>query len=120
MAKDKDIYEAKKGTNAAAALIIGVGDIIQQRSGTHGDAFENLSDIARRWTHYLNSLLSKQDKGELLKLTAADVAYCMTEMKLSRATYGDNAELDHPMDIVGYAGIWAAYLLSQKDSKLSA
>ena len=99
----------KQGTLAAAETIIGVGDIVKQRSGTHGDAFKNLEDIGARWSRLINGILAKQDKVAALTLGVADVAYMMVEMKLSRATYGDAAEIDHFMDMIGYAGIGAAY-----------
>lgn len=104
----------KNGTAKSAEVILGVGDIVKQRSGTHGDAFKNLQDIGARWSRLINGILSKQDKGEALTLGVADVAYMMVEMKLSRATYGDAAEIDHFMDMIGYAGIGAASIKDQK------
>lgn len=113
LANDK----VKAGTNAAADVLDGVSDIIRQRSGTHGDAFENLSDIGRRWSNFINGKMARDGCDVTsLRLSAADVAYMMVEMKLSRATYGDDAELDHPMDIVGYAAIWAAFVKKMKEA----
>lgn len=99
----------KEGTNSAALECDKVSAIIKQRSGTHGDAFANLNDIGARWSEYLNKLLAKMDVGEELELNAADIAYLMVEMKLSRACYGDNEEVDHFRDILGYSAIGAAY-----------
>jgi Domain of unknown function (DUF6378) len=106
--------DEKIGTLKTAETIIGVGDIIKQRSGTHGDAFKNLEDIARRWSLYISKAKSGNDYFKL-ELTVADVAYMMVEMKLSRATYGDNAEVDHFMDMIGYAGIGAAFTKTLKE-----
>jgi hypothetical protein len=103
------------GTTVAASECERVAHIIKERSGTHGDAHANLEDIARRWSNYLNKVHQELSEGTSVRLSAADVAYMMVEMKLSRATYGDNAELDHPRDIIGYAAIWASYIALDKN-----
>jgi len=101
-----------KGTNSAAQHAQSVADIIKQRSGTHGDALDNLNDIGRRWSNYINKKFP--DGGEV-KLEALDVSYLMVEMKLSRATYGDNAEMDHYKDMIGYAAIACASIDKAKE-----
>lgn len=107
--KSEFVDPRKHGTLATIDHLRGMANIIEQRSGTHGDAFENLEDIARRWTNYL-----RKKFGIEITLDAGDVGYFMVEMKLSRATYGDNAEIDHPADICGYAAIWASHLKCRK------
>lgn len=116
MKKNKQVQ--KTGTERTLSELETLQDIIQGRSGTHGDAFANLQDIAKRWSRMLNKQLEAQAKDTheskvvmlpVIQLTAADVAYMMVEMKLSRATYGDNQEVDHFRDIMGYAAIGAAY-----------
>lgn len=98
------------GTSAAANELSKVAAIVRQRSGTHGDAVANLTDIARRWSAHLQTKY-----GIKQKLDVVDVASFMIEMKLSRANYGDSNELDHSRDIMGYAAIQAGYL-STKDT----
>lgn len=107
------------GTYYAASECDKVSDIIKQRSGTHGDAFDNLNDIGRRWAIFLNSKLDKMDAHPESDswLTAADVAYMMVEMKLSRANYGDNAEVDHFRDMLGYSAIGAAFITKEAGLK---
>lgn len=106
---EKEPQVKNPGTVATAETILSVGDIIKQRSGTHGDAHKNLADIAQRWSRYISKTY-----GVTVDMNVADVAYLMVEMKLSRATYGDNAEIDHFMDIIGYAGIGASFVKKLK------
>lgn len=104
MTKHKEVIQRNNpGTKAAAAECDRVSDIINQRSGMHGDALENLGDIARRWEHYI-----RRKFGVEVTLKADDVAILMIEMKLSRAMYGDSQEADHARDTIGYGAIWAA------------
>lgn len=100
----------ESGSGLSAAVCENTAEIIRNRSGTHGDAFENLADIARRWSNYLSK---KFDAA--VELDVSDVAYLMVEMKLSRATYGDNAEVDHMQDIMGYSAIGTAYMKAAKE-----
>ena len=114
------------GTYKAAAEAETLASILNSRSGTHGDAFENLNDIARRWSHYITVKLQQQhliEDTEEFDLGVADVATLMVEMKMSRATYGDAQEKDHALDIMGYAAIAAAWIeheleIDQKVSEL--
>lgn len=99
------------GSFAAAAECENVANVIRKRSGVHGDAFENLTDIASRWSRYLTKKL-----GVTVSLDVADVGYMMVEMKLSRVTYGDGAEIDHPCDIQGYSAIWTAFLRAKREA----
>lgn len=108
----------KRGTKATIGLLRGTADIIEQRSGTHGDAYENLADIAKRWSKYLNALQEKRPGyRNHAELTVADVSYLMVEMKLSRATYGDSMEQDHLQDIVGYGAIGCSFLKNEAAKK---
>lgn len=93
------------GTQASADLCLETAKIILDRGKTHGDAFDNLQDIADRWTFRLRA---KGYAGP--ELTIADVCYFMAEMKLSRSACGNPDEPDHLVDILGYGAIGAAWL----------
>ena len=105
----------KEGTKKVVELLDVSKQVVESRSTTHGDAFENMQDIANRWSNYLNNRPVGED---LYRLTIADVAYMMVEMKLSRAINGDLNEVDHLQDILGYAAIGASALKYVKDNNL--
>lgn len=96
------------GTKLAAEQCRRTAEIILQRGKTHGDAFDNLADIAQRWT---SRLRAKGYTGP--NLNVADVCYFMDEVKLSRAAFGNANEPDHLMDSIGYSAIGVAFLLDQ-------
>lgn len=77
----------------AVAELHRVADIIAQRDLTHGDAETNFSDNARRWSAYLG-----------IKLSPADVAVMMIDLKMSRMGAGGIAD-EHLEDIAGYAAL---------------
>ena len=110
---EKNITKLPSGSELAASMCEKTAAIIRQRGKTHGDAFENLRDIANRWSDELGL-----EDGE--KLTVGDVCRMMIQAKLSRASCGDANEIDHPADIAGYAAIWAAWLQKYAAKKSGA
>lgn len=68
------------------------------RRQTHGDALDQLENTADLWTTYLGDSLNTP-------VTGRDVAIMMVLMKASRAKCGDAANIDHYVDMCGYAAI---------------
>lgn len=97
-----------KGSELAAEQCQEVAKIIEARGRTHGDAFENLQDIANRWTSRLRAI---GYRGRAL--TIEDVCYFMAEVKLSRAAFGLPNEPDHFNDLIGYAAIGSAHIAAE-------
>lgn len=97
-----------KGSELAAEQCQQTAKIIEARGRTHGDAFENLQDIANRWTSRLRAI---GYKGRAL--TIEDVCYFMGEVKLSRSAYGLPNEPDHFNDLIGYSAIGAAHIAAE-------
>lgn len=97
------------GSKLAAEHCEKTAKIIRERGKTHGDAFKNLEDIARRWT---SRLRAKGYEGP--DLNVVDVCYFMDEVKLSRSAFGDPMEVDHLADTMGYSAIGAAWITRQK------
>jgi hypothetical protein len=70
-------------------------DIVAARRKAYGEASTLLDQIARRWSLTLGT-----------KVTAAQVALCLIDLKLSRLTT-DPAHADSIMDVAGYAACLA-------------
>lgn len=107
-------------TKATIDILLSTATLIEQRSGVHGDAFDNLNNIACHWEGLLNAKIERlANLNELdvqqIELTVSDVATMMILMKLSRMTFGDSNEVDHFQDIIGYAAIGTAYLKQQQE-----
>lgn len=100
------------GTEAAAKRIEQTADLVRTRSGTHGDVFANMANIAERWSAVIHAKVAASGS---CTLNVSDVCRMMIEMKLSRATFGDSCEVDHLQDITGYSAIGAAYLESESN-----
>jgi hypothetical protein len=66
-------------------------DIVAARRKAYGDASLLFTQIARRWSLTLGT-----------EVTAAQVALCLIDLKLSRLTT-DPAHADSIMDVAGYA-----------------
>lgn len=86
----------------AGKLAAEVGDVIADRNGTHGDPVENHNHIAKLWSVFLESILSRP-------ITGDEVADMMILLKLSRKQVG-GMDLDHYRDSIGYAAIASLYV----------
>jgi hypothetical protein len=77
----------------AADLVAG------DREKQHGDKVDNMSNIARLWTAYL------QSSGRAVNtVTAEDIPHMMVLMKVARTQTG-NFNPDDYIDMAGYAGV---------------
>ena len=85
-----------QGSKDTVALIHETADTISNRGDTHGDAFAQQAMVACLWGVVLGRLVSP-----------AQVALMQLMIKISRIEVGDENELDHYRDIIGYAGIAA-------------
>ena len=68
--------------------------VIRDRGASYGDARDNITDTAKRWSGVIGAPVSP-----------SMVALCMIELKLSRLRQG--MSLDSVTDICGYAAILA-------------
>jgi hypothetical protein len=84
-------------------VLVEVIGIIKERAGTHGDAFEQNEDVARRWSQHL---LDRH--GIVVELGADDVCEMMVELKKSRMAHGEADNPEHTLDRIGYLAIAAA------------
>lgn len=107
--KGKDENKINIGSRLAAEKCENAARIIRERGKTHGDAFENLDDVARRWTSRLRAMGYRGRD-----LSVVDVCYFMDEVKLSRSAFGNHMEADHLDDTIGYSAIGSAYIAHQK------
>lgn len=70
--------------------------------------------IADLWSTYLKSVTTRRKSGEDivsiddLSLTPQDVLLMMTQLKVARIAHGDDQNVDHYMDLAGYAALSGA------------
>lgn len=82
----------------AADILRTAADLVSgDRNETHGDARENLSNIADLWNAYLGS------KPDFI-VSGRDVAVMMSLLKVARTTTGTHNPDDY-IDICGYAAL---------------
>ena len=74
-------------------LLQHAGAIVRDRRRTYGEPELLFERVAQRWSQHLGT-----------KVTAAQVALCLCDLKLARLTV-DPRHLDSLVDIAGYAAI---------------
>lgn len=99
--------EKLHGSEQAARQVEAVAEIIRARAGHHGDAIEQHKLLAFLWNGYLANPM--REKGD--RLTAADVAYMLGLLKVSRVFSG-GLQKQHVEDQIGYDGIVLAAMES--------
>ena len=87
------------GPQASDILHFAAEAVSGPRAQTHGDATRSFTMIANLWGMYLEGA-----HGERVTVTALDVAWMMTLLKIARSVQGKMIE-DHAVDAAGYAGI---------------
>ena len=93
------------GAVTAGGICRQAGNLVSgPRAATHGDKFENHSNIAALWTGYLD-----------VSITARDVANMMVLLKIARTKAGEHNPDDY-LDAVGYAAI-AGELAAQEQAE---
>jgi len=107
------VTTASKILTTAAEIVGGA------RSQTHGPKERSFQHIANLWNAYLKSAHSEPKDcpipgmcGWEAQISAVDVAWMMTLLKVVRSVQGTPVE-DHYVDAAGYAGIAGEIQLSQ-------
>lgn len=97
----------EKRAIAGAILDISKKVVTTERGQQHGDAEASFVAIGEMWVAYLNAVSVRRTGLPLtsLRLTAADVAFMMVQMKQMRVLYGDETDPDNYVDAAGYTAL---------------
>jgi hypothetical protein len=78
---------------SALSMLRHAATVVADRGRTYGDARQSMEAIAQRWSLTLGH-----------PVTAAQVAFCMIDLKLERLRHDPSHE-DSLLDVAGYAAV---------------